>query len=55
MADFIRILSANQGKEFRLYFDDLPIYYVPSKFKDKLYLLANLFTRYVGMFHIRTA
>ncbi len=47
VADFFRVLESNEGPEFRLYYDDLPIYYVPAEFKDKLYLMANLFTRSV--------
>ncbi|TRY81053.1 hypothetical protein TCAL_09447 [Tigriopus californicus] len=46
VADFFQVLESNEGANFRLFYDDLPIYYVPSKFKDKLYLMANLFTKY---------
>ena len=45
VADFFQVLGRNEGPNFRLFFDDLPIYYVPAKYKDKLYLMANLFTK----------
>jgi hypothetical protein len=35
----------NEGEQFHLYYDDLPVYYVPAAYKDKLYLMANLFTK----------
>ena len=38
----------SEGDDFHLFYDDLPIYYVPSAYKDKLYLMANLFTRSVN-------
>eukprot|EP00095_Tigriopus_kingsejongensis_P011851 maker-scaffold493_size155937-snap-gene-0.22 protein:Tk11851 transcript:maker-scaffold493_size155937-snap-gene-0.22-mRNA-1 annotation:"hypothetical protein DAPPUDRAFT_95105" len=46
VADFFNTLESNEGSTFSLFYDDLPIYYVPSKYKDKLYLMANLFTKY---------
>ena len=46
MTNFFQILEVNEGPNFHLFFDDLPIYYVPSKYKDKLYLMANLFTKW---------
>ena len=45
VADFFQVLSTNEGPDFHLFFDDLPIYYVPAQYKDKLYLMANLFTK----------
>ena len=45
VADFFLTLEWSEGDDFHLFYDDLPIYYVPSEFKDKLYLMANLFTK----------
>ena len=45
MADFFVTLDWSEGEDFHLFYDDLPIYYVPSAYKDKLYLMANLFTK----------
>ena len=45
VADFFQVLETNEGPNFHLFFDDLPIYYVPAQFKDKLYLMANLLTK----------
>ena len=46
VADFFSVLEGNeQHNHFNLYFDDLPIYYIPSRHKDRLYLMANLFTK----------
>ncbi len=47
MADFFRVLESNgeNSSTFHLFYDDLPIYYVPAEHKDKLYLMANLFTK----------
>jgi len=47
VAHFFNTLEMNEADgQFRLYFDDLPIYYVPASHKDKLYLLANLLTKF---------
>ena len=46
VAEFFAILEGNENHDkFQLYYDDLPIYYIPSKHKDRLYLMANLFTK----------
>ncbi len=45
VASFFAILNDNEGEDFKLIFDDLPIYYVPEALKDKLYLMANLFAK----------
>lgn len=45
VASYFSVLDENEGETFRLVYDDLPIYYVPEAFKDRLYLLANLFTK----------
>lgn len=45
MADFFRVLEMNEAPRFHLFYDDLPIYYVSSEHKDKIYLMANLFTK----------
>ena len=45
VAVFFQILSGNQGSEFRLIYDDLPVYYVPAIHKERLFILANLFTK----------
>ena len=45
VADFFVTLDWSEGEDFHLFYDDLPIYYVPSAYKDKLYLMANLFTK----------
>ena len=45
VALFFKILQSNEGEQFNLYHDDLPVYYVPAAYKDKLYLMANLFTK----------
>ena len=42
----MQTLQSNEGPTFHLFYDDLPIYYVPASQKDKLYLMANLFTKY---------
>jgi hypothetical protein len=47
VASFFSVLNSNEGDDsFHLVYDDLPIYYVPESLKDKLYLMANLFTKY---------
>jgi len=47
VAHFFNTLEMNESDgQFKLYFDDLPIYYVPASHKDKLYLMANLFTKF---------
>merc|ERR1719474_395351 len=47
VASFFNTLEMNEADgTFKLYFDDLPIYYVPASHKDKLYLMANLFTKF---------
>ncbi len=48
VALFFKQLQNNEGEQFNLYYDDLPVYYVPAAYKDKLYLMANLFTKYVS-------
>ncbi len=45
VADFFRVLESNEGPRFHLFYDDLPIYYVPARHKDRMYLMANLFTK----------
>jgi len=45
VATFFKTLQSNEGDQFQLFYDDLPVYYVPASFKDKLYLMANLFTK----------
>ena len=45
VASFFAVLDENEGDNFQLVYDDLPIYYVPEKLKDRLYLMANLFTK----------
>ena len=46
VAHFFNTLEMNEADgQFKLYFDDLPIYYVPASHKDRLYLMANLFTK----------
>jgi len=47
VAHFFNTLEMNEADgQFKLYFDDLPIYYVPASHKDKLYLMANLLTKF---------
>lgn len=46
VAGFFAVLDSNEGDSFQLVYDDLPIYYVPETLKDRLYLMANLFTKY---------
>jgi len=41
-ADFLYQLSANTGKDLRLIYDDIPMYFVPKKDQLKFYLLSNL-------------
>ena len=46
VAEFFSVLEGNEKQHnFQLHYDDLPIYYIPSKHKDRLYLMANLFTK----------
>lgn len=45
VAIFFKTLQSNEGDQFQLFHDNLPVYYVPASFKDKLYLMANLFTK----------
>ena len=46
VAEFFSILEGNEKhNHFQLHYDDLPIYYIPSHHKDRLYLMANLFTK----------
>ena len=46
VAHFFNTLEMNEADgQFKLYFDDLPIYYVPASHKDKLSLMANLLTK----------
>ena len=45
VASFFSILDSNEGENFQLVYDDLPIYYVPEALKDRIYLMANLFTK----------
>ena len=45
VASFFAVLDSNEGDNFQLVYDDLPIYYVPESLKDRLYLMANLFTK----------
>lgn len=45
VAHFFDVLDKNAGDDFSLFHDDLPIYYVPAEMKDRLYLMANLFTK----------
>merc|ERR1711936_876914 len=46
VASFFTVLDSNEGDNFQLVYDDLPIYYVPEKLKDRLYLMTNLLTKY---------
>jgi len=46
VASFFEVLDYNEGDHFKLVYDDLPIYYVPEALKERLYLMANLFTKY---------
>ena len=46
VAEFFSVLEGNEmHNQFSLHYDDLPIYYIPAKHKDRLYLMANLFTK----------
>ena len=46
VAEFFSVLEGNEKHdEFKIHYDDLPIYYIPAKHKDRLYLMANLFTK----------
>ena len=45
VASFFTVLDSNEGDNFQLVYDDLPIYYVPEKLKDRLYLMTNLLTK----------
>ena len=46
VAEFFSVLVGNEKHdEFKIHYDDLPIYYIPAKHKDRLYLMANLFTK----------
>ena len=46
VAEFFSVLEGNERhNQFQLHYDDLPIYYIPSQHKDRLYLMANLFTK----------
>ena len=54
VAEFFSVLEGNEKhNHFQLHYDDLPIYYIPSQHKDRLYLMANLFTKvklFIGNF-----
>ena len=41
-SEFLYQLSENLGKEFRLIYDKVPMYYIPKKDQLKFYLLSNL-------------
>lgn len=41
-SEFLYQLSENIGKEFRLIYDKVPMYYIPKKDQLKFYLLSNL-------------
>ena len=45
VASFFTVLDSNEGDNFQLVYDDLPIYYVPERLKERLYLMSNLFTK----------
>jgi hypothetical protein len=45
VAVFFENLKVNHGLEFRLIYDDLPVFFVPSAHKEKLFILSNLFTK----------
>ena len=45
VASFFTVLDSNEGDNFQLVYDDLPIYYVPEQLKDRLYLMTNLLTK----------
>jgi len=46
VASFFTVLDSNEGDNFQLVYDDLPIYYVPERLKERLYLMSNLFTKF---------
>lgn len=48
VATFFVNLKNNEADGFKLYYDELPVYYVPSSFKETFFLMSNLFTRFVG-------
>lgn len=41
-SEFLYQLSENVGKDFRLIYDKVPMYYIPKKDQLKFYLLSNL-------------
>lgn len=41
-SEFLYQLSENIGKEFRLIYDQVPMYYIPKRDQLKFYLLSNL-------------
>ena len=50
VAEFFSVLEGNEKhNHFQLHYDDLPIYYIPSHHKDRLYLMANLFTKVIKL------
>lgn len=40
--EFLNQLTENNGEEFRLVYDQVPLYYIPKKDQLKFYLLSNL-------------
>ena len=47
ISKFFSTLDSNEGDSFQLIYDDLPIYYVPESLKQRAFLFANIFTKWV--------